>query len=187
MNTEKVTSRYIILVPHRDAANSFDGYRKYLFSCGVCGALSFPTAAPLAEAASPLNAEELKELARNIRGLTAETAGKIICGPASAAAESGRISFFGPALNLLINEKAFPEAARPKIIKIFSPPVLCAGIFSRSNGENLTAPKAAPALSFSAAALANLAIRPLASGEAGYSMEWKTGPLVWLPRLHEAF
>jgi len=38
-----------------------------------------------------------------------------------------------------------------------------------------------PALSFRAAAVANLAIRPLAGGEAGFSFEWKIGPPEWLP------
>ena len=188
---KKEANHYIIIVPHRDSLKPFEEYRARLFTAGFQGAWSFPTAAPLASVSRPLNREELKELGRNIRELTNKTDGKIHCSgsvlterrrPRTEAREHGNkkdISFFGVPLNLLVEEAIFPKSARAKILDIFSPPVLCAALVG--SGEKPPSEEG-PALSFRAAFLANLAIRPLESGAADYSFEWKIGPPVWLPK-----
>jgi len=100
---------------------------------------------------------------------------------------------FGAALKLTIDETVFPETARNKIIRLFSQPVLCAAIVDpKEKPEDASC----PALSFRAAALANLAIRPLINEASSkktmtaekqeaimdLSYEWKIGPLIWLPK-----
>jgi len=185
--------RFIVLVPHRDSLRPFEEYRAKLFAAGVPGAWSFPTAAPLASVSRSLGSDELKELARNIRELTNKTGGKIICSGSvleksttentekhtEGTEEKEGLSFFGIPLNLPIEEAIFPKTARAKILGIFTPPVLCAALLT--SGEKPPSEEG-PILSFRAASLANLAMRPLESGAAGYSFEWKIGPLVWLPK-----
>ena len=177
MNTEKVTFRYIILVPHRETVQHLDEYRQKLFSGGVPGAFSFPAAAPLAEISRSLSRDELTELAKNIRCLTEKTDGKILCG--SAVSKPPQTSFFGPLLKLSFDEETFPLTAREKISRILTPPVLCAAIVHGTSVPNALL-ETAPALSFRAAFLANLAIRPLESNE--YSTEWKISIPTWLPK-----
>jgi len=198
---------FIIIVPHRDSLKPFEEYRARLFTAGFPGAFSFPTAAPLASVSRPLNRDELKELGRNIRELTNKTDGKIHCSgsalikfPTENTEEHGGkeensklqavrqdsstlcnsvVNFYGITLNLLVEEAIFPQTTKAKILDIFSPPVLCTallGFKERPPSEE------GPSLSFRAASLANLAIRPLESGAAGYSFEWKLGPTIWLPK-----
>jgi hypothetical protein len=89
------------------------------------------------------------------------------------------LSFFGVPLNLLVEEVVFPQTAKAKILDIFSPPALCTALLAP---DEKPPSEEGPAISFRAASLANLAISPLESGAAGYSFEWKIGPLVWLPK-----
>ena len=204
---KKDVRRFIVLVPHRDSLKPLEEYRAKLFAAGFIGAWSFPMTAPLASVSRPFNADELKEPGRNIRDLTKKTDGKIICSgsvnsiyttentelysegteeerrrPLTGARGHGDkkgLSFFGVPLNLAVEEAIFPQTARDKILGIFSPPVLCAALVD--SGEKPPSEEG-PSLSFRAASLANLAIRPLESGAAGYSFEWKMGPLIWLPK-----
>ena len=165
----KALIRYIVLVPHRDAVKILDEYRQKLFAAGFEGALSFPSVSPLALVSRPFKREELKGLAGNIRRVCNENGGKFL-----ADKNALNPPFFGPRLNLSVNGTIFPESAKKKILEILSPALLCAALVKSES----------PALceefnlSFRAAALANLAVRPLA-GE--YSLEWKLGPPVWLP------
>ena len=181
MDTQKKTReiyRFIILIPHRDSLKPLEEYRRRLFAAGIPGAHSFPMAAPLVSVSRPFSREELKALSRNIRKQTEGNDGKIL-GTGSALAEFGKFSFFGPRLSITIEESTFPETARSKILCTLTPPVLCAALVH--SNENLVFEEA-PALSFRAASLANLTIRPLAVGEPDYSFEWKTSPPVWLPK-----
>jgi hypothetical protein len=202
----KGSFRFIILIPHRDALVSFEEYKRKLFSIGYDGAYSFPLTSPLAAVSRPFNRNELRELAMNIRVVTNEKDGKILSlGAAvtnycttplhneSSRLPSGKFTFFGPGLNVSIEENLFPQTAKTKILHIFSPPVLCAtllGSDEKPHSEEM------PPLSFRAASLANLAIRPLDYGAnlhrdasrrkfpsaTGYSFEWRIGATVWLPR-----
>ena len=181
--------RFIILIPHRDALKPLDDYRSRLFAAGFCGAYSFPAAAPLAMVSMPFDREELKGLSGNIRKLTNGTEGKIHCSETMLCTFPGKFSFLGLCLDFPLNESLFPQTARKKILHFPSSPVLCAAIVdseflpggtSRYGGNPIL--NEAPELSFRAASLANLAIRPLAGGEADYSFEWKIGPAVWLPK-----
>ena len=182
MDTRQKKIRFIILIPHKDAAKSFAEYRQKLFSIGVHGAYSFPIAVPLAEVEKPFSREELKDFARNIRELTRERDGKINSERAATASCSS-LSFFGPLLDLPVNEEAFPQSARGKLHCIL-PPVLCAAIVEPGINLSEEPPisEKAPILSFRAASLANLTIRPLTGAE--YSFEWEIGTPVWLPNFH---
>jgi hypothetical protein len=181
VDTQKVPKwayRFIILVPHRDALEALEKYRKRLFSTGFYGAYSFPMAAPLALVSRPLSREELKELGRNIRDLSKGKDGKIISGSAVQVNYSDKITFFGPSLSIELKESIFPESARDKILHVFSPPVLCVAL---PGSEEKPFPEEGPALSFRAAALVNLTLSPLDCGAAAYSFEWRMGHPVWLP------
>ena len=186
--------RFIILIPHRDILKPFGEFRQKLFAEGFPGAHSFPTAAPLAEVSRPFSREELKDLAGNIRKLTMENDGKIRNSGIAVAGCPDKLSFFGAVLDLPVNENLFPQSAKNKILHTFFRPVLCAALVPSdvdSAGESQIQEKA-PALSFRAASLANMVIRPLNAGDCGlktgglktgdYSFEWKIGPPVWLPK-----
>lgn len=172
-------SRFVALIPHRDALKPLEEYRRGLFAAGFPGAHSFPLAAPLASVSRPFSRDELKELAGNIRGLTVGAGGKIQGGE-TAFARCGPFSFLGVALDFPIEESLFPRAAQEKIIAALPFPALCAAL--AGPGEESRALGHAPPLSFRAAFAANLALRPLPCGGRGYSFEWIIGPPAWLPK-----
>ena len=183
-------SRFIILIPHKDALRALEEYRQRLFSSGVVSAHSFPMAAPLAEVSRPLSLKELKELSRNIRSLTEKTNGMISFSYSVVAAKSRPapllnpkhfgFSFFGFRLNLSIDETTFPNTV--KNIRIFTQPVLCAALEKSLENEEFTGiigDSGAKPVYFRAASLANLAIHQL--DESDYSFEWRKYESVWLP------
>jgi hypothetical protein len=203
---KKEVYHFIIIVPHRDSLKLLEDYRAKLFAAGFPGAWSFPTAAPLASVSRPFSGDELKGLGRNIRLLPTGNDGKILCEgnacvkfttektkPRSYTEEERRrpltgalrhgdrkdISFFGSELSLHIEESLFNQTARAKILNIYSPPVLCAALLASKESPPS---EEGPVISFRAASLANMVMRPLESGVSGYSFEWKIGPLVWLPK-----
>jgi len=179
--------RFIILIPGRDTENLLYEYRTALFTKGFHGAYSFPPSAPLAEISRPFSRDELKKLATNIRKLTMANSGKITSAESCTNAGFGKLSFYGPRLDL--PDDLFNETAKGKTARTFFPIVLCASIIdSGSAGTELLAEKC-PTLSFRAAAIANITIRSLngRNGEAlPYSFEWETEPLVWLPSYKKA-
>jgi hypothetical protein len=135
-------------------------------------------AAPIAAVSSPFNRGELKELGRNIRSLTKETNGKILSTGTGLANCGGKFTLFGPDLNLSINEYIFPKAASAKILQIPDSPILCVSLLGP---DEKPFSEECPPLSFRAAYLANLAMRPLEYGASGYSFEWRISSQVWLP------
>lgn len=184
--------RLLILIPHRDARLPLRSYSASLFAAGFCGAWSFPWAAPLAILSRPFSAVELKHCAHALRkqSLAGGGDGKIKTGPDARAAfpESvlANATVFGPALDIALPDAAFTPEAAAKIMYRFSPLVLGAALTRSSE----TAAPEAPAISFRAAALANMVYRPLSaaadgalgdSPEGGYSFEWKIAELRWLP------
>ena len=181
---KKEVSRFIILIPHRDVFKTFKEYRKMLLTSGFHGAWSFPILAPLVSVSGPFTKEELKALGQNIRDLTMETGRKIHSENVIITHNSEKLSFFGPILGPPIAESIFPESAKVKILHSFFPPALCAALLAPPDEKpepgNHNSVKA-PVLSFRAAALANLAIRPLAGGDLDYSFEWRISQPVWLP------
>ena len=172
---------YVILIPHRDALIQLSAYREKLFSIGMHGAHSFPRAAPLARVSRPLGREELKGLAAAIRGLTKGNDGKITSGKPSLVHDDSAFSFFGPALNLPANEGIFPLSVSPVILKSLLPPVLCAALVGPGEISKNPIPEEMQSVSFRAAALANLFVRPLTIGDPDYSIRWETSLPIWLP------
>ena len=184
------TSRFIILLPHRDAGRILDEYRNKLFCAGFFGAYSLPPAAFLAEILQPFSRRELRELAVNIRGLTQKNDGIIrTFGVTIHSFPSGIFterSFLGLPLTPPPDEEefrsAFPKEAGRKIIRFIFPAAVCAALENSAEiPKKIPNSEEAPSLSFRAASLANLAIRPFPSAEKGYSFEWKIGYPVWLP------
>jgi hypothetical protein len=182
------TLNLLALVPHRDACLPLRAWSAALFAAGCDGAWSFPWAAPLAVVSCPLRAEELQALARALReqSLAGERTGKFSGGQAARAALGGcfdTAALFGPVLDFDLPNSFFDSVPAEKIISRFSPPVLGAALLR--DGDPVSGLPPAPAVSFRAAALANLACRPLAAARGGagaaYSVEWRIGALRWLP------
>jgi len=191
IDTRTKLFHFIILIPGRDTEKLFDRYRAALFARGFHGAYSFPPAVPLAELSRPFSRDELKELAENIRKLTMAHDGKISSVESFTNGGFGNYSFFGPRLDIPADhpviEDLLNKTAKGKIVRTYFPTVLCAAL-TDSAGEEPHAEKC-PALSFRAAAIANIAIRTLSGGTGEalpYSFEWETGPLVWLPAYKKA-
>jgi hypothetical protein len=184
INAEAKLSRFIILIPGRDTEKFLNEYRTALFASGFHGAYSFPPAAPLAEVSRAFSRDELKEFSVNIRNLTITHDGKISSAESCTNGGFGKLSFYGPRLDL--PEGLFNKTAKRKIVRTFFPTVLCAALIDSGSGSTGIAPQAGkcPALSFRAAAIANVTIRSLISDNREalpYSFEWETGSLVWLP------
>jgi hypothetical protein len=189
--------KLLVLVPHRDARRRLREWSRVLFSAGCEGAWSFPWVSPLAVLALPLNTEELKHCAAVLReaSLADGRDGKFKCGAAACAAfppnapGSGEAAVFGPLLDLAVPENTFTAGAAEKILYRFSLPVLGSSLaqgdaFRRSGTMEAAFPPV-PAISFRAAALANMSYRSLRTADdgagSGCSFEWRIGRLCWLP------
>jgi hypothetical protein len=202
---EKKTAglKLLVLVPHRDARLPLRAWSAALFSAGCEGAFSFPWLVPLAALARPLNAEELKHCAAVLReaSLAGGKGGKISCRAAASLAfppdsfnteTAEKIAFFGPLLELGIPDATFTAGAAEKILYRFPQLIIGSCIMRGENPPRGGIPPV-PALSFRAAAIANMSYRPLRIKEtrnteadciapdSGYSFEWRIGRLCWLP------
>jgi hypothetical protein len=175
-------SRFLVLIPHRDAGRVLREYRRRLFAAGFWGAWSFPGLVPLAPLSRPLPEGELKTLARRFREASLEggRGGWFRFGRAEALPLPGQapggLSLYGPLLDLSL------PAAFPRL-------VLAAALVK---GDPAALPAALPAappmpepppLAFRAAAVANMVLRPLPGGDRDFSFEWRLGKPVWLPAL----
>ena len=179
MDTGLKACQFIIIIPHNDGLKPFLDYRQKLFSLGVEGSYSFPLSIPLAEIKKPFSREELKELAVKIREFSDLKNGKITSKGNNIISSLGGFSFFGPEVELPSDKDFFSGVTKDKIIEASSPPVLCCALIAAlTKGENFPP---APALSFRAAKLTNLFIKPLACGNS-FSFEWEMDLPVWLPQ-----
>lgn len=187
---EPPLSRFVVLLPHRDAEKPLRAYRRRLFAAGLWGAWSFPLAAPLAVLSRPLGAAELGALARSLREASLAGGGWFRGGepgteplPPEAGAFPPGLAFYGPRLvwgGAGEGEGPWPAPESPALARRFPRPLL-AGALLRGFPEGFVPPEP-PVLAFRAAALANLLIRPLpGGGEGDFSFQWGIGKPVWLP------
>ncbi|MDR2552038.1 MAG: hypothetical protein LBD31_02580 [Treponema sp.] len=172
---------FAVLVPHRDCLPALRAYRRSLFTAGLAGAHSFPLVSPLALVERPLGPVELKPAAAELRAAMEDKkfcAGESLENMAEEAAAfpGGLFRFFGLRLEL-------PFLPFPALLKNWEKPFLAPAILAP---EEKAAAEAAgispPALSFRAAALANLCLESAGGGfDPAYSFTWNRGPLFWLP------
>ncbi|GHV89935.1 hypothetical protein AGMMS50268_04380 [Spirochaetia bacterium] len=183
------------LIPHRDSRKLLRLWSGKLFAAGLSGAWSFPWAVPLGLISRPLSGKELNALAHALREstLAAGRNGKMQAGAAAAlpfpelaagtsaeiAGAHAGLSLFGPALDLRLSEPLFAGSAAAALVRAFPYPVLASAIIN-DVPPDLPPP---PAISFRAAAVANMIYRPLAIGDGSYSFEWQIGELHWLPAI----
>jgi hypothetical protein len=170
-----------VLAPHRDCRRLLRLLAPELFRLGFCGAWSFPQVVPLAVLSAPLTEGELKACARSLRALNLEDAGRIRAGAMVKALlrreeAGGPLWITGPSLNLAVPEPL--SAGEEKVLRRLSPVLLGAALIREEEGvpDMPVSP-----LSFRAAALANMACRPLDGS--GYSFRWRMGKPAWLPRM----
>jgi hypothetical protein len=174
-----------ILVPHRDCRRLLRSLSEGLFASGLWGAWSFPHAAPLALLSSPLEKDELAELARNLRrcSLEEDRKGMIVSGaekivPLDTPEGFPGLKLYGPALELRVEREDFGRAGE-KIMALYPPILGCAVL---GEGETPVFPGIeTQGFRFRAAAAANMLFRPLPAGASPYSFSWKIGKLHWLP------
>jgi hypothetical protein len=176
--------RLIVLIPHRDYAKLLEAYKKGLFSAGIIRACSFPMLAPLATVSRAFKKEELKDLACALRKLSAKHGreGKI------TAKKLGVLTYPPENLSLIGLELDLqaPDLTHEALIQRFPSLLLCAGLVSQGDLPRLQEKQASaplpPPSFFRAAMIANMVLRQLDAGAAGYSFEWKIGEPVWLPK-----
>jgi len=176
METEKLKQLFLILVPHRDTRLVLRSYSSALLKVGVTGAYNFPRVLPLAELSRPLNPQELKNIAHTFRKsainvkFRAEGAYTM-----PFPAEEKNSFLLGPRLDFTIPPDLLNGI---DIIKPFSQAIIGACLLPEEQNTNtLPCP---PALSFSAAAVANMFWQPVKLPAPGY--KWEIGKLIWLPK-----
>jgi hypothetical protein len=191
----------LVLVPHRNCLSALGNYSARLFAAGFDGAHSFPRVSPLAVLSRPLEDLQLKTLASRLRDALGNAK---LCGPpavsaAVPAAPGGQdtpdppgppdFRLYGPALPL-------PRMPIPGLLCRWEPPVLAAALLAPGDEEIAAAlERSVPGepdgsveggiageTAFRAAALANLSLAALDTGEPGYSFQWEIGRLFWLPK-----
>jgi len=179
METEKLKHLYLILVPHRDTRLVLRKYSSALLKEGFTGAYSFPWVSPLAELSRPLNPQELKNIAHTFRRSAKD--GKFFAEGAHTAPfppEEKNSFLFGPRLDLSIPPDLLNGAGVPL-------PETVIGACLLQGGQNENALPCPPALSFSAAAVANMYWQsvdlPAKDGQGVCGYKWKIGRLFWLP------
>jgi hypothetical protein len=212
LHREAPTVLMAALIPHRDSRRLLQAWSGKLFAAGLSGAWSFPWAAPLGIISRFLTGEELTGLAHKLRGisLAEDKGGKIKTGPPvdipfpDLAGVYADLSLFGPALDLRLPQPLFTGSAATALVHAFSyaeenlglqpwqnVPVLASAIVKRTSAsgegprDNLPSPPnlpPPPAISFRAAAVANMIFRPITGG-AVPSFEWQIGELHWLPAI----
>jgi hypothetical protein len=184
---------FVILVPHADLASPLRSRSRFLFAAGICGAWSFPQAAPLALVKRPLTDAELRDLAAALREATLSRGGKITLGKPILVPCPGFHSFFGPALDL-----PPPAPPCPAVLHAFPAPVLATALAAPAEepllGRIHNIPPVNPGF-FRAAMVANLDIQPLSRAfpadavpapAENYSFRWRVGKGRWLPPLRNA-
>jgi hypothetical protein len=167
----------VVLIPHRDAAAPLRALTRTLFAAGFAGAFAFPPVAPAALVSRPFTGQELRSLAWTLRDLSLRdgrdgTLCSGVMGSVTCPAAPGLV-LYGPLLDLPV-----PDLLPREALFRFPSLVLCAALIRP--GEEPGLKPGAASFSFRAAAVANMILRPLASG--GYpSFEWKIGSPRWLP------
>jgi hypothetical protein len=169
-----VAYRFVALVPHVSARAELKRWTRKAFAAGGTGFCSFPAVAPVALLSSPASKSDLKQLAGLFRLQSYESGGdgRIGAGEISQVRLPDGKTLAG--FRLLIEPPPLPEGMA--LLESFPELILCVGIFS---GAPELPPLESP-LRFSAAALANMVLRPL-----GYeqSYEWTIGEGQWLPSI----
>jgi hypothetical protein len=165
---------FLVLLPHRDILKSLVACKRTLFNQGVAGAWSFPPCAPLMRLARPLTKKALEETAKAMRlhlgrQKISGDQWRIDAFPPLPGAENALPSILGLSLDCPVPDApGFRPLLAAALLKPASP---------APSGTELF-----PPLSFRAAALANLTLRPLGPGRReNLSFAWKMGKAVWLP------
>jgi hypothetical protein len=178
--------RFAVLVPHRDCRRLLRLRSAILFSSGFLGAWSFPHVAPLALLSAPLGEGELRELARNLRRRSQEEGGGGMLRPGPPAVlplapplVPFSLCLYGPALELRLTTGDFGSGAGK--LRALLPPLLGCAVLGEGPGAGKDGTGNPEGLKFRAAAVANMAYRPLAPGDRAYSFSWRIGGLRWLP------
>jgi hypothetical protein len=180
--------RFIVLIPHRDCYQKIEAFKRKLFGTGFLGAYSFPVAAPLALVSRSLTKAELKPIATTLRNLSVAQKGKMTA-EAFCPVTFPELAFWGMSLDLpALPAAVFPETS---VVQQCLAPALvlavrCLAPEQVADIQKCLAPEQAADIqqclapvSFRAAAVANLVIRP--RSDDGYSFEWKIGVPAWLP------
>ncbi|GHU69267.1 hypothetical protein FACS189450_01810 [Spirochaetia bacterium] len=137
-----------------------------------------------------LTKDELNDLAHALReeSLADGRDGKMIAGEAGVQPVPSLrgLSFFGPALASRLPEPLFTGSAAGALVCGFPRPVLASAVVcdvppGSGLPSNLPPP---PAISFRAAAAANMLYRALPVGD-DYSFEWQIRELHWLPSVKD--
>lgn len=158
--TQERRYRYLVLIPHRDAAGELRARKEALFRSGRAWARSFPDALFMARLRRPLSPEELTAAARDLRAGCTDAGNDGFITIRDFAAEFSPPPLPEDAVELRYGAPFIP----------FSWPV------------DPAAPRPAmPELRFRAGALANLAFSVLDAGEGRSLYRWKAGKAVWLP------
>ena len=166
---------FVILIPHMEVQRQIEDHRSKLFSIGFLGSHSFPVCTPLIHVSKQFTDEELKNLAGEIRKQSFESDG-LIRADENALCNCPPFSFYGPRLNINLEKLVFSHRTRSKSIIDLSPVVICTALVKEKE-EPFIPPS--QTLSFRAASVANLEIRPM--DDTGYSFQWEIGREVWLP------
>jgi len=180
MKTEKCI-QLLVLVPHRDTRLLLKNYSKTLLQAGFTGAYCFPWVTPLALLSSPLNPQELKNIAHVIR--KSAIAGKFNTEgektiPFPYEEKDGFL--YGPRLDLSLP----PDFSINEISHFYTTTVIGACLLQ--DGKNTDALPCPPKLTFSAAAVANMVWQPVNlsaenTQQTAFGYKWKIGKLFWLP------
>jgi hypothetical protein len=164
--------RFVALVPHASARAELKRWTCKAFAAGGTGFCSGPAVAPVALLDAPASRTDLKQLAGFFRLQSFKSGGdgRISAGQISQVRLPDGKTLAGFRLSI----EPPPLPAGMAIVESFPELILCAGIFS---GAPELSPLETP-LRFSAAALANMVLRPLGCEQ---SYEWTIGEGQWLP------
>ncbi|MCL2721653.1 MAG: hypothetical protein FWD47_09990 [Treponema sp.] len=185
-------NNFLVLVPHRDTRQEIKKYSDLLLNTGITEVYPFPLVSPIALLSKPLNHDELKQIAYNIRFNIGTS--KIFAKETSTVTiptGKGDMKLFGIKLelnlpNILTQRHIEPsvrdhkehgeELRNNKIKNIINPFII--GFFLI---PNLPSPRlcvsARENFSFRAAAIANMSWQPIQDG-----FKYKIGKLCWLPK-----
>ncbi|MFQ3547442.1 MAG: hypothetical protein SNJ56_03820 [Termitinemataceae bacterium] len=194
-SNRRAPRRWLVLLPHRDSLKQVQDCKSRAWVHGLPGFRSLPPLVYIASVPAPLPHSILKLLASDIRrqSSSAHSGGWI----QSSEAVIRHIPGFPPLAGLSLSVRLLQHNLSPEILPWLTDPVVSGPSSFEITPFLVLGPLPSPAeaaqfqslaserlplVKFRQAALANMAIVPLASSAPGYSYLWEIGKPSWMAR-----
>ena len=179
----KLSTHFLVLVPHRDTRLKLQKYSEKLVKSGLKNVYNFPCVAPIAVLSRPLTALELKQIASSLRKFIGMN--KMITKEVSTAEfplNTEKLTITGP---LLIPDFSHFFTQKNKdqktFKKLFSPILIGTFLLPENKKQQFEGNPALEESVFGAASITNMHWKTIKTNNV-ISYKWEIEKLQWLPK-----